>query len=88
MRPGRFDRSIQIDLPTLIERREIFEIYLKELKLGTTLKNYSKRLAELTPGKSGKNYAIRLAELTPSKSGKRHRSGIFRTTLTHDGDFF
>ena len=54
LRPGRFDRSIQIDLPTLIERREIFEIYLKELKLGTSLKNYSKRLAELTPGKSGK----------------------------------
>jgi len=53
LRPGRFDRQISIDLPTLPERQSIFEIYLKKLRLGQSLDRYSKRLAELTPGKSG-----------------------------------
>ena len=53
LRPGRFDRTITIDLPTLIDRKEIFEIYLSDLKLGSSLSKYSERLAELTPGKSG-----------------------------------
>lgn len=53
LRPGRFDRNITIDLPTLIEREEIFKIYLKQLKLGKNLGHCAKRLAELTPGKSG-----------------------------------
>jgi len=57
LRPGRFDRSIEIDLPTLSERKDIFEIYLKELKLGGKTTHYSKRLSELTPGKSGADIA-------------------------------
>ena len=28
LRPGRFDRHISIDLPTFIERKEIFEQHL------------------------------------------------------------
>ena len=54
MRPGRFDRHIAIDLPTLVERRAIFEVHLKKLTLKKSLKEYSRRLAELTPGYSGK----------------------------------
>uniref|UniRef100_A0A8C4W5N7 SPG7 matrix AAA peptidase subunit, paraplegin n=1 Tax=Gopherus evgoodei TaxID=1825980 RepID=A0A8C4W5N7_9SAUR len=53
MRPGRLDRHIFIDLPTLQERREIFEQHLKSLKLTQTGSFYSQRLAELTPGFSG-----------------------------------
>lgn len=81
LRPGRFDRTIQIDLPTLTERREIFEIYLKELKLGSSLKKYSKRLAELTPGKSGKK---RLSLETCSNQQLRFEDNlmsIFKTYL-------
>ena len=33
IRPGRFDRQIYVDLPDLIERKEIFEVHLKPLKL-------------------------------------------------------
>ncbi len=29
LRPGRFDRHILIDLPTLIERKEILEQHMK-----------------------------------------------------------
>uniref|UniRef100_A0A3B5ARL9 Mitochondrial inner membrane m-AAA protease component paraplegin n=1 Tax=Stegastes partitus TaxID=144197 RepID=A0A3B5ARL9_9TELE len=57
MRPGRLDRHIFIDLPTLQERKEIFEQHLKFLKLTQPPNFYSLRLAELTPGFSGADIA-------------------------------
>ncbi|XP_037545763.1 paraplegin isoform X2 [Nematolebias whitei] len=57
MRPGRLDRHIFIDLPTLQERKEIFEQHLKALKLTQPANFYSQRLAELTPGFSGADIA-------------------------------
>ncbi|XP_006902911.1 PREDICTED: paraplegin [Elephantulus edwardii] len=57
MRPGRLDRHVFIDLPTLQERREIFEQHLKSLKLTRESNFYSQRLAELTPGFSGADIA-------------------------------
>ena len=53
MRPGRFDRHILIDLPTLAERKEIFEIYLQKLRLARPITEYSSNLAHLSPGMSG-----------------------------------
>lgn len=55
LRPGRFDRHILIDLPTLEERKQIFETYLKGIKLEQEPEQYSKRMAYLTPGFSGKH---------------------------------
>ncbi|XP_069757986.1 mitochondrial inner membrane m-AAA protease component paraplegin isoform X2 [Narcine bancroftii] len=57
MRPGRLDRHIFIDFPTLQERKEIFEQHLKSLKLSSPAGFYSQRLAELTPGFSGADIA-------------------------------
>ncbi|XP_061101048.1 paraplegin [Conger conger] len=57
MRPGRLDRHIFIDFPTLQERKEIFEQHLKVLKLTQPAVFYSQRLAELTPGFSGADIA-------------------------------
>lgn len=57
LRPGRFDRLVSIDLPTLAERKDIFSLYLEKLKLEKSAKFYAKRLAELTPGKSGADIA-------------------------------
>ncbi|KAM9408277.1 LOW QUALITY PROTEIN: mitochondrial inner membrane m-AAA protease component paraplegin, partial [Pholidichthys leucotaenia] len=57
MRPGRLDRHIFIDLPTLQERKEIFEQHLKILKLTQPANFYSLRLAELSPGFSGADIA-------------------------------
>ncbi|XP_059472586.1 paraplegin-like [Neocloeon triangulifer] len=57
LRPGRFDRHILIDLPTLEERREIFEHHLKVIKLENTPSSYSRRMAFLTPGFSGADIA-------------------------------
>lgn len=53
LRPGRFDRQIAIDLPTLLERKSIFEIYLKNISIDKSCDKYSGRLAALTPGHSG-----------------------------------
>ena len=33
MRAGRFDRQIYVDLPDIKERKEIFEVHIKPLKL-------------------------------------------------------
>lgn len=54
-RPGRFDRTIEVSLPDLDERKSIFLVHLKPLKLGPekTMEEYAKRLATLTPGFSG-----------------------------------
>lgn len=53
LRPGRFDRHILIDLPTLAERKEIFEIYLQKLRLARPVTVYSANLAHLSPSMSG-----------------------------------
>ncbi|MDD3771276.1 MAG: ATP-dependent zinc metalloprotease FtsH [Weeksellaceae bacterium] len=55
MRAGRFDRLIHVDLPELNERKEIFEVHLKPLTLGTDVD--SEFLAKQTPGFSGADIA-------------------------------
>jgi len=57
LRPGRFDRHISIDLPTLIERKEIFEQHMSSVVLEEDKSTYSQRLATLTPGFSGADIA-------------------------------
>ena len=55
IRPGRFDRQIYVDLPDLVERKEIFEVHLKPLKLSKNIdRNF---LARQTPGFSGADIA-------------------------------
>ncbi len=55
MRAGRFDRQIYVDMPDLNERKEIFEVHLKPLKLEKELdKDF---LARQTPGFSGADIA-------------------------------
>lgn len=61
LRPGRFDRHILIDLPTLSERREIFEQHLKSIKLVKEPSAYSLQLAHMSPGFSG----TLLSSITP-----------------------
>ncbi|XP_052229284.1 paraplegin-like isoform X3 [Dreissena polymorpha] len=57
MRPGRFDRHITIDLPTMKERVELFELYLRKLKLSLPVSSLAPRLAQLTPRMSGADIA-------------------------------
>lgn len=54
-RPGRFDRTIEITLPDLDGRFQIFKVHLAPIKLNPekTMEEYAKRLSTLTPGFSG-----------------------------------
>ncbi len=55
MRAGRFDRQIYVDMPDLNERKEIFQVHLKPIKLepGIDIDFLSKQ----TPGFSGADIA-------------------------------
>ncbi len=55
MRAGRFDRQIHVDLPDLNERKEIFSVHLRPLKLAKELD--IEFLAKQTPGFSGADIA-------------------------------
>jgi cell division protease FtsH len=55
MRAGRFDRQIYVDMPDLNERKEIFQVHLKPLKLGKDI--VVDFLAKQTPGFSGADIA-------------------------------
>ena len=55
MRAGRFDRQIYVDLPDLNERKEIFQVHLKPIKVIKTLD--IDFLAKQTPGFSGADIA-------------------------------
>ena len=55
MRAGRFDRQIYVDLPDLRERKEIFKVHLKPIKISKGLD--TDFLAKQTPGFSGADIA-------------------------------
>ncbi|CAN1231272.1 ATP-dependent zinc metalloprotease FTSH 10, mitochondrial [Linum grandiflorum] len=57
LRPGRFDRQITIDKPDIKGREQIFQIYLKKLKLDQEPSYFSERLSALTPGFAGADIA-------------------------------
>lgn len=55
LRAGRFDRQISVDLPDVHDRKEIFEVHLRPLKLSEELD--IDFLARQTPGFSGADIA-------------------------------
>lgn len=61
LRPGRFDRHIQIDAPDINGRRQIYLVHLQRLNLDPILKNdlnnLAGKLATLTPGFTGADIA-------------------------------
>ncbi|OLN84875.1 Mitochondrial respiratory chain complexes assembly protein YTA12 [Colletotrichum chlorophyti] len=57
MRPGRFDRHIFIDRPTMKGRQEIFKVHLSKIVTKEEMEHLTGRLATLTPGFSGADIA-------------------------------
>ena len=55
MRAGRFDRQIYVDMPDVNERKEIFEVHLKKIKIDASVD--VDFLAKQTPGFSGADIA-------------------------------
>ena len=71
MRAGRFDRQIYVDLPDVRERKEIFEVHIKPLKLADDVN--VEFLAQQTPGFSGADIANMCNEsaLIAARHGKK-----------------
>merc|ERR1740138_594459 len=57
LRPGRFDRQINVDNPDIKGRNEIFQVHLKPLRLEVEIDQIAQRMAALTPGFSGADIA-------------------------------
>ena len=55
LRAGRFDRQIHVDLPDLNERKEVFKVHLRRVKIDDTVD--IDFLARQTPGFSGADIA-------------------------------
>ena len=70
VRPGRFDRQIFIDLPDLNERKEIFNVHLKNLKLVDDMD--IDFLSRQTPGFSGADIANLCNEAALIGARKNH----------------
>lgn len=57
MRPGRFDRQVQVDKPDIKGRIEIFKVHLRKLKCSLDMGEVAQRMATLTPGFAGADIA-------------------------------
>jgi AFG3 family protein len=70
LRAGRFDRQIFVDLPDVKERKEIFEVHLRPIKIDEKLD--TDFLAKQTPGFSGADIAnmCNEAALIAARKGK------------------
>jgi len=70
LRAGRFDRQINVDLPELSERKEIFLVHLRNIKLDESVD--TEFLARQTPGFSGADIAnvCNEAALIAARNGK------------------
>jgi len=55
LRPGRFDKQIHVDLPDVNDRKEIFKVHLRPIKINKTVD--VDFLAKQTPGFSGADIA-------------------------------
>lgn len=71
MRAGRFDRQIEVGLPDVKERAEIFDVHLRNIKLDPNLDRDF--LAKQTPGFSGADIAnvCNEAALIAARHGKK-----------------
>ncbi len=72
LRAGRFDRQINVDLPDLNERKEIFKVHLRPIKIDPTVD--VDMLARQTPGFSGADIAnvCNEAALIAARHNKTH----------------
>ncbi|MDP4276899.1 MAG: ATP-dependent zinc metalloprotease FtsH [Bacteroidota bacterium] len=72
LRAGRFDRQINVELPDINERREIFNVHLRPIKIDESVD--SEFMARQTPGFSGADIAnvCNEAALIAARKGKQY----------------
>ena len=85
MRAGRFDRQIYVDLPDKNERKQIFDVHVKPLKLAKDVD--LEFLSKQTPGFSGADIAnvcneSALVAARKSKKSVHHQDFLTSLSLT------
>ncbi|RMZ81485.1 hypothetical protein DV738_g2237, partial [Chaetothyriales sp. CBS 135597] len=71
LRPGRFDRHITIDRPTMDGRKQIFRVHLRKIVTHVDMDYLCGRLSALTPGFAGADIAncVNEAALIAARAG-------------------
>ena len=77
LRPGRFDRQIEVTLPSEPGRLQILRIHTKQVKLGPDVR--LERIAQITPGFSGAD----LANIVNEAALLAVRFGSEQVTMLH-----
>ncbi|MCI8633118.1 MAG: ATP-dependent zinc metalloprotease FtsH [Lachnospiraceae bacterium] len=72
LRPGRFDRTIPVETPDLIGRKQILNVHAKKVKVSENVD--LEAIAKVTPGASGADLANMINEgaLLAVRKGRRH----------------
>lgn len=72
LRPGRLDRHVKLDVPSLSERVQVLDIYLRKVKISPQVK--AQDLAKITSGFSSAELAnlVNEAAIIATKSSKRY----------------
>ena len=83
MRAGRFDRQIHVDLPDLNERKEIFTVHLRKIKLASDFD--LDFLAKHTPGFSGADSA-NVCNEAALNAARNNKSAVDKQAFTEAVD--
>ncbi len=72
LRPGRLDRHIKLDIPTLSEREQVLNIYLQKVVVSSQVK--ANTIAKITTGFSSADLAnlVNEAAILATKANKKH----------------
>ena len=80
LRPGRFDRRVIIDLPTIVDREKIPEVHARNKPFAADID--LRRVAERTPGFSGADLANLLNEAAILAARKNQKEVLMLDVLT------
>ncbi len=83
LRPGRFDRHIYLELPSMSEREAIFNVHLKPLKLGGDIDVH--QLAAHTPGFSGADIA-NICNEAALIAARKNKDGVYMEDFSEATD--
>jgi cell division protease FtsH len=83
LRPGRFDRQLRLELPTLLERKAILRVHLKKIKHHNKLD--VDQLAKLSMGFSGAELANLVNEAAISAT-KKHKPNVEQSDFDYARD--
>ncbi len=74
LRPGRFDRRVDVPYPDLVSREQILNVHIKNIKMDPTVD--IKKIARGTPGFSGADLANLVNEAAINASKQHDRSDV------------